>query len=1007
MQKVIDFIYRRPVFVSMLTLGFFLFGSIAFFELHFSLFPDKIYPGLTIKLDYPGADAIKIEKLITWPIEDTVSLVGGIREIRSYTETGKVKINLEFEKNVDLDFKTLQIKERIDLIANTFPREAHSPGIFRYDPSQVPVMIISFNSKKFGLTEIREQIEKSLKSELENISGVSQVAIAGGRIREVVISCDREQLEAYRISLRDVSIALARNNVNRSVAKIFRAGKKIKIYSFGRFKDIYEIRNLPVSRAYGKKPVQIQDIADVQLSFRDKDNSSRINGNETVSLYIYKTFSGDILQMSKNIFQILNQIYLPQVDYTITYNKGKSIQKVYHNIWWVFLFGFLLVSIYITNQVKDSFPFFVNLLSFFCSFLIICFFLYLFKLPYNLLVLCGIGFAIFFWSYFFLLVRSYPRRGHFPRGYHSFAYPLLFYAILLLVFPILLMIFHYEMAESLLIIDVIAILFFLSCYFLFPIFFILLPRNKLTFSYSLINNKLFHLTIPKKVVLSYQKKVNLRKIVKYRKWFLSVKEIPAYFYSLIFKLYEFVLNNLKYRKWLYVILLIISIYALVNAKKQIHFSTKEKELIAYLEFPPGTGFKFTDKITKTVEKKILGLAGIKQVITKVDPGKSFLIIKVFNDVVTDYKYTNYLKKSIGNTKPAYLFFSTDSGLLTTREVIIDVTGIELKQLREYTMQLSDRVKNLTDIEEVVLMFKPPRDELLLFVTTYRSWISGLTLPEIGDFLKLAIQGGIATKFINENREVDVRVRFAKKYRKSKDSLALIRIKNHDGHFVPISEIARRKMGSIPMKIYHKNKRRMFSFSIRLADISNRKILAILQKITSVPLAENYSISVGKRAGRQAGGKKEYFMIAFIFLPLFIYIAMAGYYESFLKVTSVFFISSVLILLLLSIYYFWTYFYSFPSFISIFISGAMFCFLFVVIQENSGIRFSKHIVLQSKKRKRKLFFYHPFIGSSCFLLPIFLFSADTAIFIYDFLFIQWLTLAIFSFFIPVFRENRFF
>ena len=223
MRKVIEFIFARPVLVSMFAAGLLLFGLLSFYSLHFSLFPSTVYPGLSIKLEYPGADAIKIEKIITWPLEDSISLVGGIRDMRSYTEAGKVKINLEFESNVDLDFKTLEVKERIDLVSHTFPREAHSPTVFRYDPDQVPIVILSFKSKKFDLSQVREVIERTLKPELENVEGVSQVTLAGGRLREVLVSCDRQQLEAYGISLREVSRALSRNNVNGTVGKIERA----------------------------------------------------------------------------------------------------------------------------------------------------------------------------------------------------------------------------------------------------------------------------------------------------------------------------------------------------------------------------------------------------------------------------------------------------------------------------------------------------------------------------------------------------------------------------------------------------------------------------------------------------------------------------------------------------------------------------------------------------------------------------------------------------------------
>ncbi|MCB1158572.1 MAG: efflux RND transporter permease subunit, partial [Leptospiraceae bacterium] len=325
MKEFLIQIKARPVLISMLVLALLLFGLISFYRLNFSLYPSPVYPGLSIHLDFPGADPLKMEQQITNPIEEAISIVGGIKEMRSFSEAGKMKVNIEFEKETDLNYKILELKERIDLVSHKFPREAHKPGIIKYDPEQVPVFIVSFKSEKMDLTAIREYLERFIKPELESIEGISQIIIAGGRVREVLVSCDRQQMEAYAISLREVVDALSSNNTNQTITKIYKDAREQKVYSDGKFKDLYEIRELPVSLDNGRNPVLIKDIAEVKMAFRDEDSSSRVNAKEMVSLYIYKTYIGDPLHISKQSKKIIEALYHRNTNYEVTFDQGDLI----------------------------------------------------------------------------------------------------------------------------------------------------------------------------------------------------------------------------------------------------------------------------------------------------------------------------------------------------------------------------------------------------------------------------------------------------------------------------------------------------------------------------------------------------------------------------------------------------------------------------------------------------------------------------------------------------------
>jgi multidrug efflux pump subunit AcrB len=194
------------------------------------------------------------------------------------------------------------------------------------------------------------------------------------------------------------------------------------------------------------------------------------------------------------------------------------------------------------------------------------------------------------------------------------------------------------------------------------------------------------------------------------------------------------------------------------------------------------------------------------------------------------------------------------------------------------------------VNEVILRYKQPRDELALKLDEYKLLNASLNYSEVGDFLKLALQGGIATKVIQNQREMDVRVRFAEKYRNSERALQEIRIKNKNKLFVPLSDISTGKESKVPMKIFHKNKRRTLSYTIRTTDLSKSEIQNLMKEILSKELPENYRVEIDE-FNKNQDNKSLYFLSSFLFLSYFI---ISAYYESFKK--SIYTFSFILIIL---------------------------------------------------------------------------------------------------------------
>ena len=114
-MNIIRFSIRHPVTILMATIAAVLFGMVSLGRLSVNLLPEISYPTLTIQTDYPDAAPAEVETFITEPLEEAVSVVQGLRSIHSISQSGVSQVVLEFSWDTNMDFASLDVREKIDL----------------------------------------------------------------------------------------------------------------------------------------------------------------------------------------------------------------------------------------------------------------------------------------------------------------------------------------------------------------------------------------------------------------------------------------------------------------------------------------------------------------------------------------------------------------------------------------------------------------------------------------------------------------------------------------------------------------------------------------------------------------------------------------------------------------------------------------------------------------------------------------------------------------------------
>jgi hydrophobic/amphiphilic exporter-1 (mainly G- bacteria), HAE1 family len=292
---------RRPVTVGMLFLSLVVFGWKSYQELPINLMPDISYPTLTVRTEYEGAAPEDVEKLLTRPLEETLSIVGGMVEISSISSPGLSEVILEFTWDSDMNLAQQEVRDRLDLFEP--PKDiTEKPVILRYDPTLDPVMRLAITGRDWSevadlaqraafqrdeLTTIREAAERYLKSDLEAQAGIAQVLVKGGREQEVQILVDAARLKNLGLSLDAVVTSLAQQNINLSGGSLKEGRTEYLVRTLNEFRTVEEIGAVILGIREGRE-LRLDDVAQVYMGEKERETIVRLNGREAVAMDIYK-----------------------------------------------------------------------------------------------------------------------------------------------------------------------------------------------------------------------------------------------------------------------------------------------------------------------------------------------------------------------------------------------------------------------------------------------------------------------------------------------------------------------------------------------------------------------------------------------------------------------------------------------------------------------------------------------------------------------------------------------
>src|SRR5215210_6215663 len=344
LDKIIHFSIKNKLIIGLFTLALIIWGSYSLKKLPIDAVPDITDNQVMVITVTPSLAAQEVERLITFPVEQTMASIPNIQEIRSFSRFGLSLVTIVFKESADIYWARQQIQERLTLAAKQIPEGVGTPEmapvttglgeIYQYVIHAKPGY-----EKKYDAMELRTIQDWIVKRQLLGTPGVAEVSGFGGYVKQYEIAVNPDKLHSMDITIDEIFTALENNNQNTGGAYINKSPNAYFIRSEGLINKIADIESIVV-KVNNKVPVLVKDVGTVQFGNSVRYGAATRNGQGEIVTGIVMMLKGaNSSEVINNVKARIEQIKktLPEgVDLEPFLDRKKlvdnAISTVTHNL---------------------------------------------------------------------------------------------------------------------------------------------------------------------------------------------------------------------------------------------------------------------------------------------------------------------------------------------------------------------------------------------------------------------------------------------------------------------------------------------------------------------------------------------------------------------------------------------------------------------------------------------------------------------------------------------------
>jgi HAE1 family hydrophobic/amphiphilic exporter-1 len=878
MKNLIKLCVRRPIGVLIVVSFVVLVGLISLFMLKYDLYPNIQFPMIVASTTYEGVGPEEMEKLVTEPLESAVSAVPNLKNVTSTSSTGSSLIMAEFNYGTDMDFASLKVRERIDLIKGALPDDIEEPVIFKFDPAMMPIIFLGMSSPK-GLAETTRLGNDKLKPRLERVSGVASVQVIGGLTREIKVLLNAEKLAFYKVAPSYITQALQGGNLNLPGGKLDAGRNELTIRTIGEYQSVAELQDFRITLPSGAV-IPLKELAEIKDAYHDRELLSRINGAESVMVMVMKESDANTVRVTQEVRKALDRFhddFQGQASVQKVFEQAEFIESSINNVFQNAIIGALLAVIILYLFLRSIRSTAIISVAIPVSIVITLAMIYFSKMTLNLVSMGGLALGVGMLVDNAIVVLESIQR-HREEGHPAVEAAVNGAS---------------EVGLAITASTLTTIVVFAPVLFVEDLTAQIFKELAMTVSFSLLASLVVALTIIPTLAAKLMKLPSRQpKQLRSDQNDFRLGKVGAVYHSM--------LNWAIRHRWTVILLATLTFLLglvpfLLGIKMEFLPQIGQKEYMVEFELPLGTNLETTNQVARRIESILSREPDVEMVFAFVGSGSSMMIdsggqseqgvVYVMMEKgckETTEQLMETARRKLKGMPGVKLNVKMDdnSSFSSASPIEVKIEGPEIGTLQRLADQVQNIIKNVPDTREVETSWQSGRPELQLRIDRDRANAFGLSVASIAKTIQTSFKGSTATQIRLAGEEYDVLAQLRPEDRKDQSDLAKLYLFTEQGTPVQLSEVVKIVSAKGPTEISRENQTRQIAVSCQIVGRDLNKVSTAIERQIKKELIfpNNYSYSMGGSVKNMQDSNQS-LALAFLLAVVFVYMVIAVQYEN--------------------------------------------------------------------------------------------------------------------------------
>jgi CzcA family heavy metal efflux pump len=303
----------RPIGTVALWLVVVVLGGFYVSRLPLDLLPQIVYPQIRANVNDPGVAPEVMEEQVTKILEAALATTENLVRLESETEEGRSGVNLHFRYGTDINFALQDASKNLDRARSRLPEDAEPPVIFKFDPSQIPVYELGFSSRERNPVALRDWVDLRLRPQLLTVEGIASVDVSGGLVRQIHVTLDQERLRSYGLAVADVLQALRDANQDVAAGNVTSSSFELVGKTEGKFRSVDDIRRVLLTVPGSAQRIPLTEVAEVRDTHQDQRLWVRLDGVPAVKLSVRKQPDANTVAVASGVSRRLEQLMAARI----------------------------------------------------------------------------------------------------------------------------------------------------------------------------------------------------------------------------------------------------------------------------------------------------------------------------------------------------------------------------------------------------------------------------------------------------------------------------------------------------------------------------------------------------------------------------------------------------------------------------------------------------------------------------------------------------------------------